>query len=68
MVPRSGNNMAFKESGGKEHATDLDLCNENRQGAEESREQVCVGVRSMPTVMTGNAQTKYSNGGLHMVT
>lgn len=71
LVPRPGNSIALRKSGGNRYSSDLG--NESRPGAEESRKQVWVdtaprptlnpkGVNSIPILKIANAQTKYSDG------
>lgn len=80
LVPKPGNSIALRKSGGNRHSSDLG--NENGPGGKESRKQICVdtaplpdphpqptpkAVNSIPILKIANAQTKYSDGNLHTV-
>lgn len=72
LVPRSGNSIALRKSGGNGHSSDLSNENENqvlrrvgsRSGWTQSLPLIPRDVNGIPILKTRDAQTKYSDGDL----
>lgn len=72
LVPRPGNSIALRKSGGNGHSSDLSNENENqvlrrvgsRSGWTQSLPLIPRDVNGIPILKTRDAQTKYSDGDL----